>query len=283
MLIFAIYPYIRDDLHMKERGSRNHLLNFAETLQSQGRYCFSKQEAVNALGISAPAFGKAAHRLIQQTKLMRVRNNFYAIVPPEYRASNGLPPTFFIDALMKFIDQPYYVGALSAAALHGAAHQAPQELQVVTTKPLRPLKAGNSRIHFLIKKRLEKTPTQTMKTPMGLVRVSTPEATALDLLRYVRSAGHLDNVATVLIELNEKLHAGKLVEVARVERDLSYAQRLGYLLDRFCDGRHTKLLHTWLWKQDPSLVFLRPDQRKGVTERNDKWQVLVNTEVTPDL
>jgi hypothetical protein len=37
------------------------------------------------------------------------------------------------------------------------------------------------------------------------MRVSTPEATALDLVRYVTAAGHIGNVATVLAELSEKL------------------------------------------------------------------------------
>lgn len=39
---------------------------------------------------------------------------------------------------MKFLGQPYYVGLLSAAALHGAAHHQPQEFQVVTNKQFRP-------------------------------------------------------------------------------------------------------------------------------------------------
>jgi len=33
-----------------------------------------------------------------------------------------LPPIFSIDILMKFIERPYFVGLISALALHGAAH-----------------------------------------------------------------------------------------------------------------------------------------------------------------
>ncbi|MCO5113409.1 MAG: type IV toxin-antitoxin system AbiEi family antitoxin [Bdellovibrionaceae bacterium] len=271
-------------MSMKTTGNKPiYLIDYAESLQRKGRYFFSKQEAMDALGISSSAFGKAANRLSQSTKIMRVKNNFYAVVPPEYRDSKGLPPTFFIDHLMKFIGQPYYVGVLSAAALHGAAHQSPQELQVVTTKRLLNLEHQNSRVRFLNKKRMENTFVETKKTPMGSLRVSTPEATALDLLRYVRFAGHLDNVATVLIELSEVMQARKLMEAAKADNELSYAQRLGYLLDRFVSTKLTEPLHTWLSKQNPSPVFLRADQRKGVTERDNKWQVMVNTEVDPDL
>lgn len=284
MLMFANYHILYDNLHMETTVLHSkRLIDFMESIQSRGKYCFTKQEALGALGISDSTFGNAAQNLIQKFKLMRVRNNFYAIIPPEYRASKGLPPTFFIDHLMKFSEQPYYVGVLSAAALHGAAHQSPQELQVVTNKPLRLLELKNARIRFLSKKRMENTPVETKKTPTGSLQVSTPEATALDLLRYVRFAGHLDNVATVLIELSEVMQAKKLIEVAKADNEFSYAQRLGYLLDRFASTKLTEPLHTWLSKQNPSPVFLRADQRKGVTERDTKWQVLVNTEVDPDL
>lgn len=268
---------------MKASSRPKNLLEFAEVRQSLGQYSFTKQEAMAALGISSQAFGQAAHRLIQNTKIMRVRNNFYSVIPPEYRAAKGLPPTFYIDRLMKFNEQPYYIGILSAAALHGAAHQAPQELQVVTLKPLPLLQAGNSRIRFLTKKWIKQTPVQAVKTPTGFVQVSTPEATALDLLRYVRVAGHLDNVTTVLTELADKLSSTKLAETAKTEKELAYAQRLGYLLDRFVSDKYTKALHSWLSKQNPSPVFLRSDKRTGVVERNEKWNLLVNAEVTPDL
>jgi len=40
------------------------------------------------------------------------------------------------------------------------------------------------RILFVTKKRVAKTPTVPVKAPTGEIRVSTPEATALDLVRY---------------------------------------------------------------------------------------------------
>ena len=103
---------------------------------------------------------------------------------------------------MTALKQRYYVGLLSAAALHGAAHQAPHEFQVVTDKPTRAMVLGNARIFFITKKGMANTPTVPIKTPTGDVRVSTPEATALDLVRYPQHAGSLSNVATVLADLH---------------------------------------------------------------------------------
>ena len=68
------------------------------------------------------------------------------------------------------------------------------------------------------------------KTVTGSLRVSTPEATALDLLRDVAAAGSLSTVATGLHDLAEPCDAGRLVEAAQTG-DLPHAQRLGYLLD----------------------------------------------------
>ena len=62
----------------------------------------------------------------------------------------------WIDDLMRFHHVPYYVGLLSAAALHGAAHQQPQEFQVVSGAVLRPLTVGrdiSSQVKWILKKR----------------------------------------------------------------------------------------------------------------------------------
>ena len=85
---------------------------------------------------------------------------------------------------MKFLGHSYYVGLLSAAALHGAAHQQAQEFQVVTDTILRLARAGRGRIRFFVKKRLTETPTTDVQTETGTMRVSTPEATAFNLVRY---------------------------------------------------------------------------------------------------
>ena len=66
------------------------------------------------------------------------------IVPLEYLHAGGPPPSLFIDDLMKAMERPYYVGLLSAAALHGASHQQPQEFQVFSDRPIRPIQVGRS-------------------------------------------------------------------------------------------------------------------------------------------
>jgi AbiEi antitoxin C-terminal domain len=95
----------------------------------------------------------------------------------------------------------YYVGLLSAAAVHGSSHHQPQEFQVVTDRSVRPITVGQTRIRFFASKFIDKAAVTEVKTPTGTMRISTPETTAIDLVRFAKAAGYLDNVATVLSEL----------------------------------------------------------------------------------
>jgi hypothetical protein len=183
---------------------------------------------------------------------------------------------------MRFHNHPYYVGLLSAAALHGAGHQQAQEFQVVTNVQLRTATAGRARIRFFTKRYLDRTPTTDMKTETGSMRVSTPEATALDLIRYLKAAGHLGNVATVLSELAERLHPQQLVEAAKVVVEISDVQRLGFLLDRVGAGESANALAAWLAGQRPRVVALRPDRPARATPKDARWRILVNDVIEAD-
>ena len=277
--------YTKKPLHppTKRRPKRDGLLKYIEELQSQGRLVFTSDEAKKALGDSPNAFIKASLRLIRKDKLLRPTSGFYVIIPTEYRSGKSVPPEWYIDALMKFHGLPYYVGGLSAAALHGAAHQAPQELQVVTTKPLRPIIAQRTRIRFLTKKTIHDTPVQEMKTHTGYFKTSTPEATAIDLIRYYRWAGYLNNVVTILAELSERIDSKKLVLAAQKECEIAIAQRLGYLLDQYGEKKSTSELHKWISENQTKFILLRPGWNGEVSARDEQRRILINEELESDL
>ena len=62
-----------------------------------------------------------------------------------------------------------------------------------------------------------------LKTSNGRIRVSTPESTALDLVRYCDRASHLNHVASVLAELAEKIDLQTLVQAAEADGKLATA------------------------------------------------------------
>ncbi|MBI3683305.1 MAG: type IV toxin-antitoxin system AbiEi family antitoxin [Acidobacteria bacterium] len=256
--------------------------DFVDRLQASGRYTFHREEARAALGVSEIALQSAARRLAAKGRICAPRRGFYVMVPVEYSQSGAPPPSWFIDDLMKFHQHPYYVGLLSAAALHGAAHQQPQEFQVATDTTLRPITVGRSRIRFFLKRHLAETPTTEVKTETGAMRVSTPEATALDLVRYVAIAGQLGNVATVLSELSEKINPERLVKAAQAEVELSVVQRLGFLLEHSASSGVAAPLAEWLATKRPRPVPLRPERKPKVSEKDPRWQILVNERVEAD-
>ena len=150
------------------------LSSYLNHLRMDGRYWLSRREAMTALHISDKAFKLAAHRLSLKGSLKRVRGDFFIIVPPEHLAIGALPAAWFIDAFMKHFDQQYYVGLLTAAALHGAAHQQPMTFQVMTNTPTRPIKLGQVFIEFYYKNNICADFFQLKKTMSGMLQVSTP-------------------------------------------------------------------------------------------------------------
>ena len=141
---------------------------------------------------------------------------------------------------------------------------------------------GNARIFFVTKKSVAKTATVPMKAPTGEIRVSTPEATALDLVRYPQHAGSLSNIATVLAELAEKMSPEALVQAAEREGDVAAAQRLGYLLERIGQAALVEPLARWIDIKKPRVVALRPGRRIGGRRRIPRWHVAVNERIEMD-
>ncbi len=266
-------------MHTESHSRHKSLSDLVDACQASGRYILTREQALGALGVSDEALKKAVQRLVAKRRLAVPRRGFFVIVPVEYREAGAPPASWFIDELMKSCGQPYYVGLLSAAALHGAAHQQPQEFQVITNEQLRPAVAGRARIRFFRKLHIERTPTMEIKTETGAMRVATPEATALDLLRYLEGAGHLGHVATVLAELAEKMDALRLADLARLEGELSNAQRLGHILDQVGAGEVAAALAAWIAEQRPRFVPLRSDRSARRAARDGRWRVLVNEKV----
>ena len=109
---------------MKPEQPRRKARQYVEDLAAAGRYHFLAKEAQKALGISRAAVKVTLSRLAKRGVIASPARGFYVVVPPEYRSLGCLPADQFIPALMKTLNLPYYVGLLTAAEYHGAAHRA---------------------------------------------------------------------------------------------------------------------------------------------------------------
>lgn len=271
---------------MKGRMKKDFLLEFVETLQSKGQYWFSLTDINATLTIEKSALVKAISRLIQKRKIIRLYRDFHIIIPIEYKKAGVLPPIWFIDPLMEYmgLENSYYVGLLSAATLFGAAHQKVQEFQVLVPKAIRPIIKGKLHIKFIVKKKLQETPTNQLKTDTGYINVSTQEATALDLVQYMGICGSLGNVATVLIELSETLDAKKLLNTAiRSGYDYAVIQRLGYILNFLGKKALVQELFNLIIDKKPKYVRIRPDLETGVFTKNENWRIIENDVIEIDV
>lgn len=260
----------------------SHIRDYIANLAAAGRYSFASSDAREALGVSADATKLALNRLARQKMIASPARGFYVVVPPEYRALGCLPADQFIPALMQRRGQFYYAGLLSAAQYHGAAHHRPQEFQVMLAKARRPIRCGQVRVAFIVRKRLKDVPVQSFNTPRGTVLVSTPEATAVDLVGYHHHAGGLDQVATILSELAEQIDPQKLV-IAAQTAPVPWAQRLGYLLEHAGAAERAAALKDYVKNAVRETVPLLPGAKKEDARRDADWKLLINTEVEAEL
>ncbi len=255
---------------------------YIDELVGGGRYHFTSAEAHRVLKGSHSAVVQALRRLKRKGVLATPQRGFYVIVPPEYRSLGCLPPDHFVHQLMEYMEEPYYVGLLSAAEIHGAAHQRPQVYQVTVRKPRRAVRCGMVSVDFYVRGDIERASVVTTNTPRGYLRVSSPETTALDLVGNLGHAGGLDNVATVLAELAQFMDGEQLVVEAR-KAPLAWAQRLGYLLDLVEANEVADPLQLWVAGHADRVAPLQPSGGRTSAPRSERWRLAINADVEPDL
>ena len=209
----------------------------------------------------------------------------YVPIPSQFRSWGVVPASHFVDPLMKHLGHPYYVGFLSAAEVHDAAHQRPQVFQVVTTGRLAGRTFGRVRLAFITSASTSNRPVITPNTPTGTIRVSTPEVTVLDLIGDPTHGGGLSNVATVIGDLleDDKLDIDQLARVAN-DYPVSVVQRTGWMIEHAATevGRNVDLepLVDIAHRRNERTLLSPSGQRRGKTD--PRWRVVVNTEVESD-
>jgi predicted transcriptional regulator of viral defense system len=261
---------------------------YVEELASSGNTSFTREDAMQALGVSHGAFLDAAARLKRRGHIFAPRRGFYVITPTRYLKWGAPPPSWYIDAMMKDAKRPYYVALLKAAELHGASHQAVMEFQVVTDRQWKPIRAGRSKLAFYFRKDMESIEhaVEQRKTDTGSMRLSSPALTALDLMRYPHASGGIDHTASVLNELAPAIDPAQLMALLpKFER--SVVQRLGYILDRLGHNEIASDLAMHLQTANVPWVELEPKEAsimisREEQERSARWHVIVRRQIEVD-
>ncbi len=251
-----------------------------DVLISRGRYSASTVEIGELTGLSAAAVASGLQRLRRHQRVFSPARGLYVVIPPEYRSWGVTPAEWFIDDLMRHLGRRYYVALLSAAAHHGASHQAPQVFQVMTDGRVLNRDIERVRLRFYDSQHVANTPTNTVIVHTGQMLVSSREATVVDLIREPLASGGLNNIATILREIGQ-LDGSKLATLA-ARHGRTLARRTGWMTAHYgsCDDLAPLQLAARLELGEPALLSAY-GPRRGRTDRN--WALRINTTVEPDL
>jgi predicted transcriptional regulator of viral defense system len=249
-------------------------------LIAQGRYWLTTAEASEFLDRPRRLIYSALADLEDANKLFSPAQGFYVVVPPEYRSWGVVPGDWFIDPMMRHLGRSYYVAFLSAAARHGAAHQAPQTFQVIVDRQVRNRDLGRIRLRFAQSQVVEAMATEAKNSHTGSYNLATRETTAVDLAWRPRDGAGLSNVATVLKEIGD-LDSEQLARLSDL-RGRSTARRLGWLLESVRPDVDTFWLRKIAQPDDGAPTKLSPSGPfRGRVDRS--WGIKVNSPVEPDV
>jgi hypothetical protein len=272
MLLFA-NEMNRDDSNIgRQNGAA---AAFVDDKLAKGHVAFAITELVAETGLSVVAANNQIRRLGDRVRRVTRPQAFFLIVDPAHRAMGAPPLEWWLDEYFNWLGHPYYLALLSAAESRGSAPQAVQVHQVMTDAPRREVSVGRIRVRFFVKQGVEHTPVEQPAGAYAPLRVSTPEATALDLVSYASRIGGIERVHEMLISLLPLMRIGKLRRALDAERSTTSAQRLGYLLERAGADRLARVVHEWL-PAKTAWCSLRPGRATRIPHRAQRWRVLAD-------
>lgn len=250
---------------------------FMDARLALGHVAFSLADLVKESGLSAIAAKRQLSRLVGKVVRVSPRQPFFLIVGPEHRAMGAPPAIWWLQDYFDWLGRPYYLALQSAASSHGSNPQALQVTQVMTDRPCRAMKVGRIRVRFFVKRGIERTPTQQLERASAPLCISTPEATAFDLIRYATSIGGIERAAETIIPLLSSMRVRELKRMLEAESQPAIAQRLGFVIEAAGEKKLAQVIYDWL-PEKLVLVPLSPPKGEGknipVVER---WQVLNNS------
>jgi hypothetical protein len=232
---------------------------FIDARLAAGRVAFPLADLVRETGLSVIAAKNQLLRLGSQIVRVSRPQQFFLIVSPEHRIVGAPPVAWWLDDYFNWLRHPYYLALQSAASAYGSNPQALQVTQVVTDVPRRGIETGRLRVRFFVKRGIDRTPTQAPPNAFAPISVSTPEATAFDLIRYASGIGGIGRAVETLVPLLSLMRAPELKQVLNTENETATAQRLGYVFEMAGKKALAKVIHDWLPSQ-LALVPLAPSK-----------------------
>ena len=251
-------------------------------LTSHGIATVTTEECAHLLGINTNDVPQRLVRLRAKGELIAGARGLWIAVPSEYREMGAPEPMRYIHNLMEFYDNDYCVGWLSAAAIHGASHQAPQVFQVAVRKNIRNRKIGRSELQFYQRSYVQQISKKRVSLVSGAAFVSSVGATMLMVAADSNVCGGIDNVANIICELadNNNNYMKDILSDAPLFPHAT-VHRLGWILDRLSEVEDLDELIKYCALSSEPTVLSPTGKRIGSIDK--RWNVIENRRIEVDI
>jgi hypothetical protein len=255
--------------------TRGRVARSLDYLQARGDLVVSLDEAAEQNNLSRIAAQRQLERLAPRTARLPGRPSAFLIVAPEHRLRGAPPVAAWLDEYFRVQDRRYYVGLLSAAALHGSSAQAVQVTQVLLRRPRRPITVGKIHIDFYVKSKLETTPLTEIPGLPAPLAVSSPEATALDLIAFSHQLGGIERVLEVIKGLEGAMTGTGMRSALRAGVPVTLLQRIGWVFEKLKFASLANIVQRALPQRFPPALLQAHGPRAAGPAR-DPWGIVDN-------
>lgn len=242
-----------------------------------GRVTLALADLVRESGLSVIAAKRQLSRLRGRVVRISPRQPFYLIVSPEHRSLGAPPANWWLQDYFDWLGRPYYLALQSAASSFGSNPQALQVTQVMTDRPVRAIRVGRIEVSFFVKRWIQRTPTQQLSGAVAPLWVSTPEATAYDLIRYATRIGGIERAAETIRPLLPLLRARELKRLLDAENEPPVAQRLGFVIEASGGRSLARAVRDWLPDKLMRVTLSPAKGKRDCFPLVKRWQVLNNS------
>jgi hypothetical protein len=249
-------------------------IDFIEFNLKNGRKTFSFKELVDFKGKNVNAAKQYIKYSISINLIKNLSEGFYSIYSPSEKDSKKISPDDFINQLMSYKEINYYTGLLTASAFYGATQYRPLVYQVIVDKQVHTPKNILEGINFHKKKYFPKYCIVKRKGNYGYINYSSPALTAYDLIKYENESGTISNIILVISDMLSQIKISDLKYLLKNEIEITYIQRLGFILDKLDATELIEPLFEYSKKATVYIPLSRLSNKSG--NRNTKWKIIEN-------
>jgi predicted transcriptional regulator of viral defense system len=176
---------------------------------------------------------KITSALVRKGALRRVGRGIFLVVPLRAQARRSTPSAATLVAAL-LADEPYYLGGLWALTHHRLSlQQYATRIDAFAVRSHQPRTLAHAQVSFhRVSPERIANGAESASLEDALVRVSTKEATLVDLLDYPDMAGDVGASLALVVPALGQVDLGKLARLATDVSRSSTCQRLGVLLER---------------------------------------------------